>query len=63
MTHAVPGQAGHHHVNCQPAEYWVEKLATRGFRLARDNDLMKEIAGRELCWNHFTRRGLLFTRE
>lgn len=32
MTHAVPGQAGHHHVNCQPAEYWIEKLASIGKR-------------------------------
>lgn len=30
MTHAVPGQAGHHHVNCQPPEYWEEKLISIG---------------------------------
>ncbi|WP_237482023.1 glycosyltransferase [Lichenibacterium dinghuense] len=27
MTHAVPGQIGHHHVNCQPAEYWIDHMA------------------------------------
>lgn len=27
MTHAVPGQGGYHHVNEQPAEYWVKNLA------------------------------------
>jgi cyclopropane fatty-acyl-phospholipid synthase-like methyltransferase len=26
MTHALPGQHGHHHVNCQPDEYWIEKM-------------------------------------
>jgi hypothetical protein len=29
MTHAVPGQPGHHHVNCQPSEYWIEKMRAR----------------------------------
>ena len=28
MTHAFPNQVGHHHVNCQPSEYWIEKIAT-----------------------------------
>lgn len=27
MTHGLPDQIGHHHVNCQPQEYWVENLA------------------------------------
>lgn len=32
MTHAVVGQDGYHHVNCQSSEYWIEKLEKRGFR-------------------------------
>jgi hypothetical protein len=31
MTHALPGQQGYHHVNCQPADYWVDKMFARGF--------------------------------
>lgn len=31
MTHAVPGQPGFHHVNCQNAEYWINKFKERGF--------------------------------
>jgi len=31
MTHAVPGQPGFHHVNCQPAEYWIDKFNEKGF--------------------------------
>jgi hypothetical protein len=26
MTNALPGQGGHHHVNEQPTEYWIEHL-------------------------------------
>lgn len=32
MTHAVPGQDGHHHVNCQTADYWIAKFEENGFR-------------------------------
>lgn len=31
VTHALPGKYGHHHVNCQPQEYWVEKFREYGF--------------------------------
>lgn len=24
ITHAVPGQPGYHHVNCQNAQYWID---------------------------------------
>src|SRR4051794_28051900 len=33
MTHAVPGQAGHHHVDCQPPGYWIERMRLRSYRL------------------------------
>jgi len=29
MTHAVPNQDGHHHVNCQPSSYWIAHLARK----------------------------------
>jgi hypothetical protein len=29
MTHADPGQAGYHHVNCQPSGYWIERVPPR----------------------------------
>jgi hypothetical protein len=32
MCHAVPGQGGHHHVNEQPSEYWIEKIEAKGFK-------------------------------
>lgn len=32
MTHGLPGQGGHHHVNCQPPEYWIERVEAIGFK-------------------------------
>jgi len=32
-TAAPPGQAGHHHVNCKPFEYWRDLFANHGMRL------------------------------
>lgn len=63
MTHAVPGQGGHHHVNCQPAEYWVEQLARHGYRLCADNQVFREIAGSDRTWNHFQNNGLVFVGQ
>jgi len=31
MTHALPGQTGYHHVNCQPSEYWINKIENIGY--------------------------------
>lgn len=31
MTHAYPGQGGHHHVNEQDTPYWINKLTQAGF--------------------------------
>ena len=31
ITYAYPGQGGHHHVNEQHANYWIEHLANIGF--------------------------------
>jgi trans-aconitate methyltransferase len=60
MTHAFPGQPGHHHVNCQLPEYWVEKMKTIGFRLNREvTDKSRELAEP----SHWKRSGLVFERE
>jgi cyclopropane fatty-acyl-phospholipid synthase-like methyltransferase len=32
MSHALPGQKGHHHVNCQESNYWIEKITSIGFK-------------------------------
>ena len=38
-TAAPPGYTGHHHVNCQPQEYWVEKFAEYGFEFDAEETL------------------------
>jgi hypothetical protein len=63
MTHALPGQPGHHHVNCQPQEYWVEHMLRRGYALSPETSLMREIAGREETFNYFQASGLVFLRH
>ena len=42
MTHALPGQFGHHHVNCQPPGYWIKKLKEIGFKyLQKESEYLK----------------------
>ena len=33
LTVELPGQIGYHHVNCQPIEYWEQKLLKYNFRV------------------------------
>ncbi len=64
MTHALPGQGGHHHVNCQTAAYWIRKLASISYAL--DVPLtarLRALAAQEDIpaeGNYFARTGLAF---
>lgn len=31
LTHAQPGDAGHHHVNCRSSRYWIKVFEEHGF--------------------------------
>ncbi len=62
MTHAVPGQDGHHHVNCQPAEYWIAKMQARGYQLYVGNERLRQICSRDEAWSYFVGTGLVFLR-
>lgn len=64
MTHAEPGQAGYHHVNCQPEAYWRGALAAIGFELDPEmTSACRQLAAlNESPWNHFKRSGLAFRR-
>ena len=62
MTHAVPGQDGHHHVNCQPTEYWVEKLARLNYQLlVIDSNRVRALAGKDSAI-FLAATGLVFSR-
>ena len=74
MTFAGPGQPGHHHVNCRPAEYWIRVLHAHGFDyLPEDAAEMRELAKQDMEKNdretdkrfvyHFIHRGLVFRRN
>ncbi len=39
MTHAVPGQPGYHHVNCQNADYWINAFDKIGFKFLEKESL------------------------
>lgn len=61
VTHAPKGKTGHHHVNCQPKEYWVEKFQDYGFEL--EEDLTKYVRERSTMRREFVRNtGLAFIK-
>jgi len=60
MSYAPRGQPGWHHVNCQPASYWVDKLRRLGFELDQARtDQARALAGS----GHFRAHGLMFVRR
>ncbi|MEO0912007.1 MAG: methyltransferase domain-containing protein [Pseudomonadota bacterium] len=63
MTHGLPGQTGHHHVNCQPPEYWAEAFAERGYRLSEEIPHLRALAEMDGTGSHFSRSGLVFVRQ
>lgn len=62
VTFAPPGKPGHHHVNCQPAEYWIELFQRHG--LDYDRDLTDVLRLRSRMAREFMREtGLFFRRR
>lgn len=65
ITHALPGQPGYHHVNCQSNTYWIEVLEGCGFIC----DVRATVSARVLMLRHpecgyfFGRSGLVFRRH
>jgi len=65
ITHAEPGQAGWHHVNCQHAGYWIDRMAGIGYELdgALTNKSRELARVNEHALNHYARSGLAFHRR
>jgi SAM-dependent methyltransferase len=65
VTHAFPGQQGHHHVNCRTPEYWVGFFAGLGYSLDEDFTARCRAyaAFNKDPYNHFVRSGLAFRRN
>ncbi len=64
MTHADPGQQGHHHVNCRTSDYWQGAMAASGYRLdPAMTEKTRELAALNTNqWNHYVRSGMAFRR-
>lgn len=61
MTHAIPGQEGWHHVNCQFEDYWIHHLSTRGMILSKeDTSEIRKLAHKA---KHIKRSGLFFIKQ
>ena len=71
MTYAGPGQDGHHHVNCQPKEYWIKNLKRYGFEYdEKITEELRQVAYKDALEynsqyndNHFNLRGLFFIKK
>jgi SAM-dependent methyltransferase len=60
LTHAIPGQRGHHHVNEQYDYYWIERLERRGWIVSPESTIWVRVNGA----TPFSRiSGLVFTKE
>lgn len=61
VTHAPPGKVGHHHVNCQHAEYWIDVFKNYNFKF--DEELTKKVREMSSQLKPFVRHnGLFFVR-
>jgi SAM-dependent methyltransferase len=63
MTHALPGQYGHHHVNLQPPEYWIAHMRERGYLLDPTFGAARRVASQEIDMVYFGESGLIFIRS
>lgn len=65
VTYAMPGQGGHHHVNENTEEYWVEKFKLIGFFI--DRDLTKTartlVPAEGTEGKQFRKKGIVFRRS
>lgn len=59
LTWATPGQGGHAHVNEQPNEYVIEKLATLGLKYDKEQSIAYRAVA-ELPW--FKKTIMVFVR-
>lgn len=57
MTHGLYWQAGHHHVNCQRPEYWLDIMKASGFTLLGRETIESRDRALQHYWKH---SGLIF---
>ena len=63
MTHALPGQGGHHHVNEQPTDYWIHHMSRYHCQLLHeDTHRVRQLAGQEGA-TYLAQSGLVFSNK
>lgn len=63
ITAALPGAGGHHHVNEQPPEYWIERFEAHGFKLDPEfTGMLRGLAAKTNSGSYFQNTGLFFER-
>lgn len=61
ITHAPPGWPGHHHVNCQFAQYWIDVF--KNYNFVYNPDYTEQLKKASTMKKQFIQRtGLFFTR-
>ncbi len=64
MTHAVPGQTGHHHVNCRLRAYWLDIMKWAGFEYQETvSAWLRSVAADAHPMSYFESTGLVFERR
>ena len=65
LTHAIPGQNGHHHVNCRTEDYWIGVMAGIGYR--EDWVLSRSARAQVMLYDtsegYYAKTGLAFRRR
>jgi SAM-dependent methyltransferase len=59
MTHGLTWQGGHHHVNLQRPEYWIDRMMQSGFTLLGRDTIESRDRALQHYWKH---SGLVFRR-
>jgi SAM-dependent methyltransferase len=50
FTHALPGQGGYHHVNCQSSRYWKDRLTGLGMTYHDEHTRNCRLLGKKKLW-------------
>lgn len=62
ITHAVPGQKGWHHVNCQESSYWINHFNNRGYHFLEKESLTIRELSKSDGGLHIARNGMIFKK-
>lgn len=60
MTHALPRQGGHHHVNERSDQYWIKHLSRRGYNFLREDTKRIRILAKSERAAYMHASGLIF---